>query len=220
MFATLMDFIRMQTVQTSHIHENVFAIRTRMSNMYIVIVGEERIAIDAGADLKQVKRGLSELGIAPESIKLLFLTHADSDHTAGIRLFKEAQVYLSIDEEPFLTGEKSRRYIKKLPVEPYYTNDGSILYFGDIQVKSIATPGHTPGSMSYLVNDRFLFTGDALGLKNGKAIPFSPKFFNMDTDQAKASLKKIANLSEISLLCTGHHGVTHDFDEAVAAWRQ
>ena len=33
--------------------------------------------------------------------------------------------------------------------------------------------GHTPGSMSYLMNDSILFVGDTLALKGGKVRPFS-----------------------------------------------
>lgn len=44
-------------------------------------------------------------------------------------------------------------------------NDGDAIYFGTQQIKVIATPGHTAGSVSFLWNDR-IFTGDAL-LING-----------------------------------------------------
>ncbi len=44
-------------------------------------------------------------------------------------------------------------------------NDGDVIEFAQETIKVIATPGHTPGSTSYLWRDR-LFTGDAL-LING-----------------------------------------------------
>lgn len=44
-------------------------------------------------------------------------------------------------------------------------NDGDVIIFGKQQIKVIATPGHTPGSLSYVWRDR-VFTGDAL-LING-----------------------------------------------------
>jgi sulfur dioxygenase len=40
-------------------------------------------------------------------------------------------------------------------------NDGDVLKFGRYELKVIATPGHTAGSVSYLCKNR-LFTGDAL----------------------------------------------------------
>ncbi len=44
-------------------------------------------------------------------------------------------------------------------------NDGDVIMFGNQKIKVIATPGHTPGSLSYVWRDR-VFTGDAL-LING-----------------------------------------------------
>lgn len=207
-------------IKTGRINQNVFAIKTLASNLYIVYLGEDTICIDAGANIHQVRKAFEKLHIKPASVKLVFLTHCDTDHTAALPLFKNAQVYLSINEEPFITGEKHRKFIKKLPVDTYYTtNDGSITHLGNIQVKAIGTPGHTPGSVSYLVNETYLFTGDTLGLKNGKATTFSD-YFNMDTAEQKSSICKLANLSNIALLCTGHHGVTDDFDQAMADWRK
>lgn len=205
-------------VKTGPIHENVIAIKS-MSNLYIVSAGKDKVLIDAGANRILVKSALKKLNIAPESIKSVFLTHCDTDHTAALPLFKEAQIYLSIDEEPFITGEKKRRFIKALPVKEYRTiNDGSIINLGALQIKCISTPGHTPGSMSYLINNELLFTGDTLGLENGKATVFSD-FFNMDTGKQKVSIRSLAELTGISLLCTGHHGISSDFDKAMADWR-
>ena len=40
----------------------------------------------------------------------------------------------------------------------------SVIRFGHVNVKvmAIPTPGHTPGSMSFLVNDQFLLSGDTI----------------------------------------------------------
>ncbi len=43
--------------------------------------------------------------------------------------------------------------------------DGQILKAGDVSVRVIATPGHTPGSVCFLVADRYLLSGDTLFTK-------------------------------------------------------
>ncbi len=45
-------------------------------------------------------------------------------------------------------------------------HDGDHLSVGNIQIEIIETPGHTPDSLSYLVNGRVVFTGDALLMNN------------------------------------------------------
>ena len=83
--------------------------------------------------------------------------------------------------------------------------DGDITYIGKIKVAAITTPGHTPGSMSYLVNDSILFTGDTLSIQNGKVKPF---FWlqNMSTRVQKESIKKLLKIDRVKLICTGHTG--------------
>jgi glyoxylase-like metal-dependent hydrolase (beta-lactamase superfamily II) len=74
---------------------------------------------------------------------------------------------------------------------------------GKIHVKAIATPGHTPGHMAFLINDHALFTGDDLVLKDGKVKPFF-SFWNMDNELDIRSVRKLAKLRNISVLLTSH----------------
>ena len=55
-----------------------------------------------------------------------------------------------------------------------------IITIGSAKVKAISTPGHTIGSMSYLLNDNTLFVGDTIDLKKDRATAGS-HFMNMDT---------------------------------------
>ncbi len=81
------------------------------------------------------------------------------------------------------------------------------------------TPGHTPGSLCYLVDGRWLFTGDTISLKEGKAGPFVERF-NMDTPTEVVSIGKLAKLQGVEAVFTAHHGFTKDFQGAFAAWRK
>lgn len=204
------------------IAENLYAVKAGMTNFYVVTNGIDYICIDAGSNLKKAKQELHKLKIDPEKIQALFLTHSDRDHIAAISLFKNARIYLSTDEEEMVLNKKRRilGFINNnLPFEYYLHNDGWETNVGDITVRAIATPGHTFGSMSYLVNGQMLFTGDALSLKNGKAALFTPRFFNMDEKTQEKSIKKLASLRNITLLCTGHHGFTGNFEFAMREWR-
>jgi sulfur dioxygenase len=85
-------------------------------------------------------------------IKLQFIieTHVHADHITGARALKDktgAQTVVGLDCG---TTGFDRMLV-----------DGDEIKFGNETIKSIATPGHTPGSMSYLWRDRVL-TGDTL----------------------------------------------------------
>lgn len=193
------------------INDYLWVVNAGISNLYIISNGRTYICIDAGSNLKRVKQDLSKLKINPDSVEAVFLTHSDRDHIAALDLFKKAQIYISRDEGAMILTKKPRfsGFIRnKLPISYQTLSDGIEINAGGIIVLAIATPGHTPGSMSYLVNKHYLFTGDSLALKDGKVSVFTPHFFNMDEVTAEASIIKLSQLKEITWLGTGHHGFT------------
>lgn len=195
-------------IKTQKITENIYAVKTLISNFYIFSDGENTISFDTGYIGIIIIRALKNLNIKQESISHIFLTHSDYDHTGGIGIFKKAQIYLSVDEEKMITFKKPRRFIifnKRINRKYDLLKDGDVTYIGKIKIKSITTPGHTPGSMSYLVNDNFLFTGDTLIIQNGKIKPFF-RLQNMDTKLQKESIKKLLEINNVRLICTGHTG--------------
>lgn len=204
------------------INNYISVVNAGMSNLYIISNDKTSICIDAGANLKKTKQELLRLKINPDSVEAVFLTHSDRDHIAALDLFKKAQIYISRDEEAMILAKKPRFFgfiRNKLPI-PYQTlSDGSEINAGGIIVLAIATPGHTPGSMCYLVNKHYLFTGDSLGLKEGAVTLFTPHFFNMDEATCKASILKLSQLTGVSWVGTGHHGFSKDFGYAFEKWK-
>jgi len=85
------------------------------------------------------------------------------------------------------------------------------------KVYCVLTPGHTPGSMSYVVNDEYLFSGDTLSLENGEVQVFN-KFFNMDTNVEKSSIIKLSKLINIRYIFTAHYGYADNYQASFARW--
>jgi hydroxyacylglutathione hydrolase len=209
-------------VATGRVADNVYAVRVRDVNMFIYAAGQHAIAIDAAYAGDGLQEELERLPIDPASVTHLFLTHGDVDHTGGLDLFPNAQVYLSQDEEQMIDGTTARAlwFLRCPRIGCAYTllADGDVVTAGPIEIQAIATPGHTPGSMSYLVDDRVLFTGDTLTLRNGRVCTFY-RVINMDTAAQSASIRKLARLQGVTLLCTAHTGCTEDFARAMERWR-
>jgi len=209
--------------ETGQVAENVYAIRVKDANMFIYADGEHAIAIDAAYAGNALQEELKRLPISPEFVTHLFLTHADVDHTGGLDFFPNAQVYLSRDEGQMIDGTSPRLFgvyhSPKIGRTYSLLDDGDVVTAGAIKVQAIATPGHTPGSMSFLVKDSVLFTGDTLKLQNGLVDTFY-RLLNIDTAVQRESIKRLAGLRNVALLCTAHTGCTTDYAHAMRYWRE
>lgn len=208
---------KMHTIETKEVVQNVFSVKDGFVNMFLVKDSDKYVAIDAGADIKVIRNELNKLKIDTAKVVAVFLTHTDGDHTAALKLFKNATVYLSRDEEQMINGKTTKMMFvhNKIDTKNYtLLDDKQTLQIGNLQIKGIMTPGHTPGSMSYLVNDKYLFVGDAFGLKDGK-ITKPNSFFSKDMDTAIKSFDKINNLPEAEYLFTAHTGYTNNYKNAV-----
>lgn len=208
-------------IETGKITDNLFVIKTATANFYIYKSGDAIISFDSGFGKNLICSELSKLGIDPMSITHLFLTHSDFDHASGVAVFKKAKIYLSSDEEQMITRKTARmhRYIFNSRIKRPYNllKDNDIITVGSAKVKAISTPGHTPGSMSYLINDCILIVGDSFRLLDGKVCELM--YYNMDIEKHRESIKKLACLENVELACTAHRGYTEKFDEAIRHWK-
>jgi glyoxylase-like metal-dependent hydrolase (beta-lactamase superfamily II) len=211
---------KMHSIGTQKLTESVYCINDLFVNAYFIRSNDYYIAIDAGNNAKSISKQMATLNIDPAKVKFILLTHTDNDHTAGLSLFPKATVYLSKDEEQMINGKTSRMLVFKNHIScPYKTiDDKQVLTFDNISIKGFLNPGHTPGSMSYIVNDSSIFTGDALSLNGGKVDIFN-KLFNMDTETQIKSIRRLALLEGIKHIYTAHYGYTDQFLEAVKNWK-
>jgi hydroxyacylglutathione hydrolase len=207
---------------TQKITDNLYSVREGHVAYFIYKKGDNTVAVDCG--FGNSLAGLKKLSLNPIDVSHVFLTHSDRDHAGGLKFFKNASVYMSKDEEQMIDGTTPRfmwfvrnsiRDGRKLNL----LGDGQIIQVGDIRVKAFSTPGHTPGSMSFLIDDSVLFTGDLLIIKDGLVRP-SPGFLNKDNNQVTESIRKMARLREVKVLCTAHSGHTKDFKAAMRQWRE
>lgn len=211
---------KMTPIETKEIGEKIYSIKDSFVNLYLIKNGDHFIAIDCGNNLDLVSKELKKLKINPEKIIAIFLTHTDMDHVAAIKLFKKATLYLAAQEEPLINGGKSRFLFTGNKIDPKEYSliaDLQVLTIENIVIKGILTPGHTPGSMCFLINDKYLFTGDLLSIKNGEVEKFND-FFNMDTQTAINSIEKITNFPKCEYIFSSHYGYTDNYKNAVIDW--
>jgi len=133
------------------------------SNCYIIMDKNtnEALVIDPGGDVNDIVRVINSLGA---KVKYILLTHGHLDHTSGVAELKSitnAVVCISKKDDDLITagvqlfGPLIEGGADKL------LKDGEIITISNLKIKRIDTPGHTPGGMSFLVNN-CAFTGDTL----------------------------------------------------------
>ena len=223
MFAKLMyEFSRFTPLETERVVDNIFAVKDDFANFFIIQDSAQYIVIDCASDPATVAEQLKKMGIAPEKVVAVFLTHTDMDHVGALSLFDKAKLYISKEEEQMINGAKTRwhglyGWLGKNSISRTdYTllGDRQAVKIGNLKIEGILVPGHTSGTMAYLINEKYLFTGDILSLKDGKIAPI-PAFFNTDHAQAVESMNIIRHISTAEYIFTSHWGYTDDYKTAV-----
>ena len=212
---------KMTPIETGEVINNVYAIKDSYVNLFLIKGNNKYVAIDSGNKVENINIGLKSLGINSDDISAIFLTHSDFDHVAGIDIFRNAKIYLSIHEEQMINGKQSRFFSilkNKINTSDYLLlDDKQIVIIDGIEIQIVSNPGHTPGAMSYLVNNSYLFTGDALKLEDGIVTIFYD-IFNMDSDVANTSINKLMNIKEVEYLFTAHNGYSDNYNSLVDQW--
>jgi glyoxylase-like metal-dependent hydrolase (beta-lactamase superfamily II) len=179
--------------------ENVYMLDSSNGSHVYAILGNEVVLVDTCMPARgtAILNELKGLGVQPEQIKHILLTHHDVDHignAAKLQQATHATVWASAEDIPFIYGQKSRPGIKKylsmflkavppVDIQPY-PQDGNI---GEIKV--ISTPGHTPGHVSLLYHD-ILFAGDLVAVNNGQIKP-SPAVMTWNMPLLLQSMEKV-----------------------------
>ena len=219
-------------LNTGYITDDVGCIREYGSNIFFYKKNGTTLMIDAGYDYDELRKKMRWLGIKPEDIHNILLTHQDADNVGAVakdsaHLLYGARLYLGEAEVDYVKGRAHRKIFDGLYPLPRLESDnpirllrdGQVFYLGDIKIECIFVPGHTRGHVVYLLDDQYLFTGDAIWLGPDGGYSFL-NVLAEDKKLAVMGLKKLKNiLVERNLrpmIITGHTGWTDDFDFAFA----
>jgi glyoxylase-like metal-dependent hydrolase (beta-lactamase superfamily II) len=211
--------------QYHHLYQLTFLPTLFPVNCYIVEEEDSLVLIDAALPFA-FKGILSVVHQIGKPLNHILLTHAHEDHVGALDGLKlacpQAKVYISARDSRLMIGDRSLEQgepnmpirggvPKKLQIKP-----DVLLKDGDRvgNLLAIATPGHTPGSMSFL-NERTgtIIAGDAMQTRGGVAVagktkllfPF-PSFGTWSKELSIVSAKKIKEIAP-KLLAVGHGDV-------------
>lgn len=179
------------------------------NNMYLVLDETSRkgVLIDATECLPEIIEDAKGY-----EIEYIFLTHGHFDHILGLNELKQAlNAKAVINENDIIVSDNVNEFTRlfNMPdcVPPKYelfVNDGDEINVGNMKFKVITTPGHTEGSVCYLIDDK-LFSGDTLFRESvGRTDLFGGNFTKI-----KDSVKnKLFKLDEKMTVYSGHGPTT------------
>ncbi|WP_152102851.1 N-acyl homoserine lactonase family protein [Bradyrhizobium sp. TM102] len=142
---------------------------------------------------KTLAAQIEQLGLKPDDVKAMAVSHTHPDHTGNVELFPQATLFVQKAEYDWPGANNEPRFKPSHPVE-LLTGDKDV--FGDGSVTILSTPGHTPGHQSLLVKlpktGAVVLSGDAVHFKDNWDNRRVPSM-NVNKDQSAASMQKIAD---------------------------
>ncbi len=138
------------------------------TNCYLVYCQEtlECAVVDPGAEANRIFKLIARKGLKPE---IILNTHGHVDHIGANKDIKEKfniPLYIHSADSPMLEKLQQSEMgiflgVNDSPSPDHFLNDGDEIKIGKSFLRVIHTPGHSPGSVSFL-GDGFLLSGDTL----------------------------------------------------------
>jgi len=141
------------------VFDNFYWLGTRQHSSWALRTSAGLIIIDtnfAWATQPEIIDGMSKLGLDPREIKYVIISHAHGDHDQGVAELQRrygAKVVMgaadweaTLKRPPTAAGGVPTRGAGDVTVGP----EGTKITLGDTTLTIVATPGHTPGTLSYV----------------------------------------------------------------------
>lgn len=177
-------------------------------NTYLINTEKTAIIIDPGVMNEEIEQFISQ-NMGKEFY--ILLTHNHFDHILGAnetRRLCAGKIYINeLDAEGLFDSEINLTKRFCLPFEPFMADvtfkGGDTLKLADVEIKTMATPGHSKGSTCFFIDD-WMFSGDTLfRMSVGRT-----DFINGDRNEQIDSLKSIANINTDYEVYPGHGPAT------------
>jgi hydroxyacylglutathione hydrolase len=182
-----------------------FPLGVYQANSYLVSLNSQYLIIDPGSKPDFL---ISKIPVMSKVLAIL-LTHGHFDHFAAAEELAKhynVEIYVHIEDEEMLY-DAQKNYSDHRNVtcnQRVYAFDKPYLQIGPFKINVFHTPGHSPGSVSYLI-DQSLFTGDLL-FKNsiGRTDLYRGNSYDM-----LESLKFVCSLDGDIAVYPGHGALTN-----------
>ncbi|GAB3220288.1 N-acyl homoserine lactonase family protein [Spirosoma arcticum] len=141
---------------------------------------------------------LAQIGITPDEVDYLALSHCHTDHAGNANLFRKAQFLIQREEYQLAYGPDASQYYYNPAFYNQLTNirqiEGDFDVFGDGRVVIMSAPGHTPGHQVLFLNlprtGPVLLSGDLYHHQLNRQLQAMP-VFNFSRPQTLRSMMRL-----------------------------
>lgn len=148
-------------IEPTRIFDNVYAIGSTGTVAYVIQTSAGLIMIDALSPEEletKLLPGFAKLGLDPAQVKIVLVGHGHADHFGGAGYFQQkfgARVHVAaadwdLMETPARGRGPAATPVVAPPKRDAVLQDGGTVTLGDVAVRAVAVPGHTPGSMGFI----------------------------------------------------------------------
>jgi metallo-beta-lactamase class B len=199
------------------VFDNLYFVGTKIHSSWALTTNDGIVLIDTLFDYAiepEIVEGLTTLGLDPRKIKYVLISHAHGDHDQGAALLQSrygAKVVMGAADwdstlpRPASTpgGVPKRDVVVGL--------EGTKITIGDTTVHVIATPGHTPGTLSYIFPVRDKGRSMVVAYAGGTAFNFPRRAENFAIYRdSQNKMAKAAAAAGAAIVMTNHT----EFDRA------
>lgn len=213
-------------VEPAQVFDNLYFVGSQAHSSWALTTSEGIIIIDTlypYNSREAIVGGMEKLGLNPEDIRYVVISHAHGDHIGGAQILQERfNATVVMGEADWALVEKyPRRYTSMAPTRTSGRGlvgyDGMKLTLGDTTVNIWETPGHTPGTLSYTFTVRDHGMPVNVAYSGGTAFNFVnntpiPGIANFQTYiESQQHIAQAAAASHATVLLSNHS----EFDNAV-----
>ena len=182
--------------QPAKVGDNFYFLGTKAHSAFALVAANgEIILIDNLFDYAaqdEIIGGLKKLGLDPNKVKYDIISHAHGDHDGGVPYIQQAipgiKVIYGTDDWKAVDARTGAQKVRHDPDAE--GTDGRVVTVGDVSVKIVTMPGHTPGTLSFLFEFKDAGQPKKVAYSGGTLFSFTEKaeFY----DQYIASSQKFA----------------------------
>lgn len=147
-------------IEPTQVFDNLYFVGNRQVASWVLATDDGLILIDAMNTNDQaetiITAGIRQLGLDPEQLRYLIITHGHGDHYGGQQyLVEHFAPRIIMSEAEWVELEKPFQEIFSprwgpAPSRDVAVQDGDSLTLGDTRIDFFVTPGHTPGTLSLM----------------------------------------------------------------------
>jgi metallo-beta-lactamase class B len=164
--------------EPARVADNFYFLGTRIHSAWALVGSDGIIILEALFDYAapdEIAGGMKKLGLDINKVKYVIISHAHGDHDGGAKFLQDTvpSAHLVYGGSDWDAVDASTNRAGGKPKHDTVGEDGMKFSVGDAAVQIVTTPGHTPGTLSFLFEVKDNGKPLRVAYVGGTAIPFN-----------------------------------------------